>query len=195
LIPIRVTPTPRQLVTTLTPHCVFIIEAHPRERSTVLPRVKIRHMYIDPASPKRAKPCERERLDQSGAPRRPGIDPGRSLRFLASAALAWLHRAFFRTCLSSTASRSATAFSTSKYLDWPARFCAARIPQRWKFSKSPYLTFSSYDDARPHPPKELAFRDEPAVGFQKDREDIYGARAELDGDAVGGQLPPAQQNT
>jgi hypothetical protein len=40
-------------------------------------------LNIDAPFPKRAKACQRERLDQSDAPRRPGIDAGQSLRFLA----------------------------------------------------------------------------------------------------------------
>ena len=51
-----------------------------------------------------------------------------------------------------------------------------------------------HDDARPHPADELLFRDERAVGLQKDQEEIEGARAEFDRNAVGEQLPPSQQD-
>ena len=51
-----------------------------------------------------------------------------------------------------------------------------------------------HDDARPHPAHELLFSDERAVGLQQDQQKIEGARAELDWNAVGEQLPPAQQN-
>jgi hypothetical protein len=52
-----------------------------------------------------------------------------------------------------------------------------------------------YHDARPHSADELFFRDERAIGFQKDHKDFEGARAQLDWDAVGEQLPPSQQHT
>src|SRR6202008_444554 len=41
------------------------------------------------------------------------------------------------------------------------------------------------DNARPPPAQELAFRAERAIGFHKDHEDIEGAHAELDWNAVG----------
>jgi hypothetical protein len=47
-------------------------------------------------------------------------------------------------------------------------------------------------DARPHPAEELVFRDEQAVGLQQDHKEIEGARAKLDRNTVGEQLPPAQ---
>jgi hypothetical protein len=51
-----------------------------------------------------------------------------------------------------------------------------------------------YYDARPHPADELFFRDERAICFQKDHEDIEGARAKLNRNGVGKQLPPSQQD-
>jgi hypothetical protein len=48
---------------------------------------------------------------------------------------------------------------------------------------------------RPHPPHELHFSDERAVGLQQGPHEIEGARAELDWNAVGEQLPPSQQHT
>lgn len=50
------------------------------------------------------------------------------------------------------------------------------------------------DDTGPYPAEQLCFRDQRAIGFQKHHEDIEGARAEFGGNAVGEQLPPAQQN-
>ena len=49
-----------------------------------------------------------------------------------------------------------------------------------------------YYDARPHPADELFFRDERAICFQKDHEEIEGARAEFDRNTIGEQLPPSQ---
>jgi hypothetical protein len=49
-----------------------------------------------------------------------------------------------------------------------------------------------YYDARPHPADELFFRDERALCFQKDHEEIEGARAEFDRNTIGEQLPPSQ---
>ena len=54
--------------------------------------------------------------------------------------------------------------------------------------------FFRHDDARPHPAHELLFGDERAVGLQQDQQEIEGARTELDRNAVGEQLSPAQQN-
>ena len=57
-----------------------------------------------------------------------------------------------------------------------------------------FEVFFGYHDARPHPAHELLFSDERAVGLQQDQQEIEGARAELDWNAVGEQLSPAQQN-
>jgi hypothetical protein len=54
--------------------------------------------------------------------------------------------------------------------------------------------FFDDDDAGPHPAEQLFFGDERAMGFQKDHEDVEGARAELHWNAIGEQLPLAQQN-
>jgi hypothetical protein len=51
-----------------------------------------------------------------------------------------------------------------------------------------------YHHARPHSADELFFRDERAIGSQKDQQDIQGAPAELDWPAVSEQLPPSQQD-
>jgi hypothetical protein len=51
-----------------------------------------------------------------------------------------------------------------------------------------------YYDARPHPAHELLFRDERAVGLQQDQQEVEGAPAELDWNAVGEQLSPSQEN-
>jgi hypothetical protein len=51
-----------------------------------------------------------------------------------------------------------------------------------------------HEDARPHPAHELLVSDERAVGLQQDQQEIEGARAELNWNAVGEQLSPAQQN-
>jgi hypothetical protein len=48
-------------------------------------------------------------------------------------------------------------------------------------------------DARPHPADELLFGEERAVGLQQGKQEIEGACAELDWNAVGEQLSPAQQ--
>jgi hypothetical protein len=48
-----------------------------------------------------------------------------------------------------------------------------------------------HDDARPHPAHELLFSDKRAVGIQQGQQEIEGARAELDGNAVGEQLSSA----
>lgn len=45
-----------------------------------------------------------------------------------------------------------------------------------------------------NPADELFFRDERAICFQKDDEDIEGARAEFDRNTVGEQLPLSQQD-
>jgi hypothetical protein len=58
-----------------------------------------------------------------------------------------------------------------------------------------FEVFFGYHDARPHPAEELFFRDERAIGFQKDHKDIEGARAELDWNVFSEQLPPSQQDT
>ena len=54
--------------------------------------------------------------------------------------------------------------------------------------------FFRHDDARPHPAEELFFRDERAIRLQEDQKEIEGARAELDWNAIGEQLSPAQQD-
>jgi hypothetical protein len=51
-----------------------------------------------------------------------------------------------------------------------------------------------HDDARLDPAHKLLFTDERAGGLQQDQQEIEGARAEFDGNAVGEQLSPAQQN-
>jgi hypothetical protein len=50
------------------------------------------------------------------------------------------------------------------------------------------------DEARPHPAEQLSFGDERAIGFQKHHENIEGARAELDRNPAGKQLPLTQQH-
>ena len=57
-----------------------------------------------------------------------------------------------------------------------------------------FNVFFDDDDARPHPAEELSFGDERAIGFQKDYQDIEGAAADLDRNAIGEQLPPAQKD-
>jgi hypothetical protein len=54
--------------------------------------------------------------------------------------------------------------------------------------------FFRHHDARPHPAEEFLLRDERAICVQEDQKEIEGARAQLDWNAVGEQLPPAQQN-
>jgi hypothetical protein len=56
-----------------------------------------------------------------------------------------------------------------------------------------YVLFR-HDGARPHPAYELLFSDERAVGLQQGQQEIERTRAELDWNAIGEQLSPAQQN-
>jgi hypothetical protein len=49
-----------------------------------------------------------------------------------------------------------------------------------------------HHDLRPHPADELLFGQEQAVGLQEGQKEIEGARAELDRNTVGEQLPLAQ---
>jgi hypothetical protein len=51
-----------------------------------------------------------------------------------------------------------------------------------------------YHDDRPYSADELFSRDERAIGFHKDHKDIESARAQLDWNAVGEQLPSSQQH-
>jgi hypothetical protein len=48
--------------------------------------------------------------------------------------------------------------------------------------------------ARPHTAEELVLGDERAVGLQKDQKQIESARAELDRNSAGKQLPLAQKH-
>jgi hypothetical protein len=50
------------------------------------------------------------------------------------------------------------------------------------------------NDAWPHTAHELVFGDQRSVGLQQDQEEIEGARPQLYRNAVGDQLPPAQQH-
>jgi hypothetical protein len=51
-----------------------------------------------------------------------------------------------------------------------------------------------HHDTRPHPAHEFVFCYERAVGLQKREQEIKRARAELDRNTVGQELPPAQQH-
>jgi hypothetical protein len=56
------------------------------------------------------------------------------------------------------------------------------------------VLFRHYD-IRPHPTDELLFGEEQPVGLQESHKEIERARAELDRNTVGEQLPLAQQDT
>jgi hypothetical protein len=72
----------------------------------------------------------------------------------------------------------------------------AVCPQRFAQHRDLKLEITfRHDDARPDPAHELLFGDERAVGLQQDQQEIEGARAEIDGNALGEQLPAAQQDT
>ena len=51
-----------------------------------------------------------------------------------------------------------------------------------------------HDDARPRPVHELLSSDVRAVSLQSDQQEIEGARAEFDWDAIGEQMPLSQKN-
>src|SRR5271154_374013 len=51
-----------------------------------------------------------------------------------------------------------------------------------------------HHDARPHPAYEFVLCYERTVGLQKRQKEIESARAEVDRNTVGQELPPAQQH-
>jgi hypothetical protein len=51
-----------------------------------------------------------------------------------------------------------------------------------------------HSDAQPRASEKFLFCDERTVGLQQDQKDVQGPRAELNGNTVGEQPPPAQQH-